>query len=119
VAPPFREAEFDIMFYGDSVGISREGSLIDMGVEHELVEKSGAWYSYDGERIGQGRENSRVYLRENPALAAKLETQLREALDIPVRGANGTNGTNGTAETEEIAKTNDIEKAEEVELAEA
>ena len=116
VAPPFREAEFDIMFYGDSVGISREGSLIDMGVEHELVEKSGAWYSYDGERIGQGRENSRVYLRENPALAAKLETQLREALDIPVRGINGA----VDAETAETAETAEKEKTiEEVELAEA
>ena len=80
VAPPFREAEFDIMFYGDVVGISREGSLLDMGVDHEFVEKSGAWYSYDGERIGQGRENARIYLRDNPELAVKLENQLRQVL---------------------------------------
>ena len=105
VAPPFREAEFDIMFYGDVVGISREGSLLDMGVDHEFVEKSGAWYSYDGERIGQGRENARIYLRDNPALAAKLENQLRQVL-FPV---------DGTTSTETEAE----ETQEEIELLEA
>ncbi len=112
VAPPFREAEFDIMFYGDNVGISREGSLLDMGVDHEFVEKSGAWYSYDGERIGQGRENARIYLRDNPQTAAKLEAQLRRALEIPVHGDNG-------AVDAEAAEINDAEKAEDVELTEA
>ena len=75
VSPPFKTADFDIL-YGE--GISREGELIDMGVEAKLVDKSGAWYGYGGERIGQGKDNSRQYLRENPAVAAKLEAELRE-----------------------------------------
>jgi len=75
LAPPFKQIVTEIL-YGE--GISREGELIDMGVEAKLVEKSGAWYGYNGERIGQGKDNSRQYLRENPALAAKLEAELRE-----------------------------------------
>ena len=84
VAPPFREAEFDIMFRGDDVGISREGDLIDLGVLHSVVEKSGTWFSYGGERLGQGKENSRLYLRENPELAARIEAEVRKVLGIPV-----------------------------------
>ncbi len=79
VAPPFREAEFDIL-YGE--GISRLGSLLDVGVEHKVVEKSGAWYAYNGERIGQGRENAKRFLQENPALADELEAKLRAALGM-------------------------------------
>jgi len=79
VAPPFREAEFDIL-YGE--GISREGDLIDLGVANNLVEKSGSWYSYAGERIGQGRENARRFLKENPDLREKLDTELRAALGL-------------------------------------
>ena len=75
LAPPFKQVITEIL-YGE--GISREGELIDMGVEAKLVEKAGAWYSYDGERIGQGKENARQYLKENPAAAAKLEAVLRE-----------------------------------------
>ena len=75
MAPPFKQAEFDILY---GVGISREGSLIDFGVEHGLVKKSGAWYTYDGEQLGQGKENARNYLKENPQLAQKLEAELRE-----------------------------------------
>ena len=75
LAPPFKQVITEIL-YGE--GISREGELIDMGVEAKLVEKAGAWYSYDGERIGQGKENARQYLKDNPAMAAKLEGQLRE-----------------------------------------
>ena len=75
LAPPFKQVITEIL-YGE--GISREGELIDMGVEAKLVEKAGAWYSYDGERIGQGKENARQYLKENPAAAAKLEGVLRE-----------------------------------------
>ena len=75
VAPPFKEVEFEIL-YGE--GISREGELIDMGVEAKLVEKSGAWYGYNGERIGQGKENARQFLKDNPALAVQLEAALRE-----------------------------------------
>ncbi len=75
LAPPFKQVITEIL-YGE--GISREGELIDMGVDAKLVEKAGAWYSYDGERIGQGKENARQYLKENPAAAAKLEAILRE-----------------------------------------
>lgn len=74
MAPPFREVKFDIM-YGE--GISKMGELIDLGVQVNLVEKSGAWFSYDGQRIGQGRENAKQFMRDNPELAAKLENQIR------------------------------------------
>jgi recombination protein RecA len=79
VAPPFREAEFDIL-YGS--GISKEGELVDMAAEHNIVEKLGAWYSYAGERIGQGRENARDFLRANPQIADEIETKLRAKLAI-------------------------------------
>ncbi|MBI3007013.1 MAG: recombinase RecA [candidate division NC10 bacterium] len=79
VAPPFREAEFDIV-YGE--GISRTGSLIDLGTQQKIIEKSGAWYAYNGERIGQGRDNAKRFLLENPAIAAEVEAKLREALGI-------------------------------------
>ncbi len=77
LAPPFREAEFDIMF---GEGISREGDLVDLGVNEKLVEKSGAWFSYDGERIGQGRENAKQFLKDHPDAAAKLEAAIREKI---------------------------------------
>ena len=79
VAAPFREAEFDIL-YGE--GISREGDVLDLAVLHNIVEKSGAWYSYDGERIGQGRENVRTFLKDHPEIFAKLDTQVRQKLGI-------------------------------------
>jgi recombination protein RecA len=75
MAPPFRQVEFDIM-YGE--GISKVGELVDLGVAANLVEKSGAWFSYDGQRIGQGRENAKQFMKENPEVAAKLESQLRQ-----------------------------------------
>jgi recombination protein RecA len=77
VAPPFRQAEFEIL-YGE--GSSREGELIELGVNHNLVEKSGAWYSYNGERIGQGKDNTRLYLKEHPEIAAAIDAQLRAKL---------------------------------------
>ncbi len=80
VAPPFKEAEFDIM-YGE--GISREGDLIDLGVAQNVVEKSGSWYSYKGERIGQGRENARQFLRDNPDIRRQVDAELRKLLGIP------------------------------------
>ncbi len=83
VAAPFREAEFDIM-YGE--GISREGDVLDLAVTHEIVEKSGTWFSYKGERIGQGRENAKVFLKDNKDVAARLETDVRKALGLPVAG---------------------------------
>lgn len=79
VAPPFKQAEIDIM-YGE--GISREGSLIDIGVEMDIVQKSGAWFSYDGERLGQGRENSKQYLKDHKEIASKIEKQIRDASNL-------------------------------------
>src|SRR5207249_2168636 len=83
VASPFREAEFDIL-YGE--GISREGDLLDLGVEKNLVEKSGSWFSYKGDRIGQGRDNARQFLKENTDIRAKLDIELRKALGLPING---------------------------------
>jgi recombination protein RecA len=79
LAPPFREAEFDII-YGE--GISKEGDLIDLGVEHNLVEKSGAWYSFKGERIGQGRENAKQFMKDNPDIKKRIDTELRRTLGL-------------------------------------
>lgn len=79
VAPPFREAIFDIL-YGE--GISRQGEIIDLGVQSKIVEKAGAWYSYGGEKIGQGKDNAREFLRENPELAREIENKVREAVGI-------------------------------------
>jgi recombination protein RecA len=98
VAAPFREAEFDIL-YGE--GISREGDLIDLGVDKGVIEKSGTWMSYGGERMGQGRENARVFLKENKDIRDKIENALRKKMEIPQPGqnsgasANGPNGANG------------------------
>jgi recombination protein RecA len=108
VAAPFREAEFDIL-YGE--GISREGDLIDLGVDKGLIEKSGTWMSYGTERMGQGRENSRVFLKENVAVRDKLEAALRKNLGLPIK-MSASNG-NGAAPAEEAAtpaKTAQAEK---------
>jgi recombination protein RecA len=85
MAPPFKIIFTEIL-YGE--GISREGELIDMGVDAKLVEKSGAWYSYDGERVGQGKENARQYLKENPQVREKLEAALREQF-VPQEAPRG------------------------------
>jgi recombination protein RecA len=79
VAPPFREAEFDIL-YGE--GISREGDLLDLGVTHNLIEKSGSWFSFGGERIGQGRDNARQFLRDHPDLCSRVDAELRKLLAL-------------------------------------
>jgi recombination protein RecA len=84
LAPPFREVEFDIM-YGE--GISKEGNLIDLGVDMNVVDKSGAWYSFEGTRIGQGRENAKDFLKENPQIAVTIEEKLREKLSLPPKTA--------------------------------
>ncbi len=88
LASPFREAEFDIV-YGE--GISREGEMIDLGVQHNVIEKSGSWFSYKAERIGQGRENARQFLKDNPDIRQNIDTELRKALGLikpePVNGA--------------------------------
>ncbi len=80
VAPPFREVEFDIM-YGE--GISREGDLLDLAVQHRIVEKSGAWFSFQGERLGQGRENVKNLLKNDPAIASRIEVEVRNLLGLP------------------------------------
>lgn len=80
VAPPFREAEFDIMF---GKGISREGDILDIAVDNNIIEKSGAWFAYNGQKIGQGRENTKVYLKENPAVTLEIENKVRELYDLP------------------------------------
>ena len=85
VAPPFKVAEFDIL-YGE--GISREGEIIDMGVNARILEKSGAWYAYNGEKIGQGKDNAREFLRENPAIAIEIENKVRESMGIPLLPAS-------------------------------
>jgi recombination protein RecA len=82
VAPPFKQAEFDIL-YGQ--GISREGGLIDMGVEHGFVRKAGAWYTYEGDQLGQGKENARNFLKDNPDLANEIEKKILTKLGVGVR----------------------------------
>jgi recombination protein RecA len=79
VAPPFKTADFDILY---NEGISREGEIIEMGVNHRIVEKSGAWFAYKGEKIGQGKDNAREFLKENPAVAEEIEKKIREAVGI-------------------------------------
>jgi recombination protein RecA len=83
MAAPFKEAEFDLMFGG---GISREGSLIDMAELHGIINKSGTWFSYDGGRLGQGRENVKRFLKENPEIATRVEQEVRQAVALPVNG---------------------------------
>jgi recombination protein RecA len=103
VAPPFKQAEFDILY---GMGISREGGLIDMGVEHGFIRKSGAWYTYEGDQLGQGKENARNFLRDNPDLANEIEKKIKEKLGIGVKpeepgvepGADGAGAPEQSAE---------------------
>ncbi|MHB1358133.1 MAG: recombinase RecA [Rhodocyclaceae bacterium] len=99
VAPPFREARFDIL-YGE--GISREGEVVELGVEHKIVEKSGAWYSYNGEKIGQGKDKTREFLRERPELAREIENKVRAA--VGVAALPGGESKPGKAEKAEKAE---------------
>ncbi|WP_017571732.1 recombinase RecA [Nocardiopsis halotolerans] len=97
VAPPFKQAEFDILY---GVGVSREGSLIDLGVEHGIVRKSGAWFTYDGTQLGQGKENARRFLRENVDVATEVEKRIKEKLGVPTGGDDSASGSaTDTAET--------------------
>ena len=109
VASPFKTAEFDIL-YGE--GISRLGEVLDLGVAGNIVEKSGAWYAFNGEKIGQGRDNSREFLKENPELAIEIENKVRESLGIPLIAVNAA------AKPEKAEKAEKIEKADKVEKAE-
>ena len=81
VAPPFKEAEFDIMF---GKGISREGDILDLAAKINVIEKSGAWYSYQGDKIGQGRENAKLFLKDNPDIMAAVERHVRQEMGLPV-----------------------------------
>jgi recombination protein RecA len=92
VAPPFKDAEFDIR-YGE--GISRQAELIDLAVAHEIIEKTGTWYSLGKDRLGQGKENARQYLVENPEIADRIEEQLRERLQLPIPSAAKTQNEQG------------------------
>jgi recombination protein RecA len=114
MSPPFKVAEFDILY---GTGISREGSLIDLGVEQGIVRKSGAWYTYDGDQLGQGKENARTFLRDNPDVAQEIEKRIKEKLGIGPRldadataptapaghAANGSNGSNDAGPTRPAA----------------
>ena len=95
VAPPFKQAEFDIMYGG---GISREGEIIDLGVTAGIVDKAGAWFSYNGERIGQGKDNVREYLRERPAMAFEIENRVREKLGVVPRAPTTNPSTPASAD---------------------
>ena len=85
VAPPFKQAEFDILY---GAGISRQGEIIDLGVAAKIVDKSGAWYAYKGEKIGQGRDNAREFLKENPDLALEIENRIRAELGVVAMATN-------------------------------
>ena len=90
VAPPFRQAEFDIMY---NEGISREGNIVDVGVKEEIVQKSGAWFSYGDIRLGQGRENAKAYLKENPEIALEIENKIRGKHGLPLITENNVSNS--------------------------
>lgn len=112
MAPPFRQVEFDIM-YGE--GISKAGELIDLGVKSNLVEKSGAWFSYDGQRIGQGRENAKRFLKDNPEIAEKLENEIRTnaglVADTMLGESGGEDAETGSSDGEQDTTGEDQQKA--------
>jgi recombination protein RecA len=110
VSPPFKTAEFDILF---GEGISREGEILDLGVANRVIEKSGAWYAYNGEKIGQGRDNSREFLRENPDLRFEIENKVRTELGVPLlAGEDKSNAKAGKG-----AKADKAEKVEKADKA--
>ena len=98
MAPPFREAEFDIIFQGDTIGISWEGDLLDIGVDKGFIDKSGAWFSYEGERLGQGRDNVKAFLKGNPEIAGQIEGKLR--VELGLGGQEGAEGEEAAEEEE-------------------
>ncbi|MDX1958063.1 MAG: recombinase RecA [Leptospiraceae bacterium] len=110
-APPFRQSEFDILF---NSGINKESTLIDLAVKHDIITKGGAWYSFNSEKIGQGREAARNYLLEHPEFAIKLESQIRELNDLPVRTTihgvpmNGSSNGNGSSQPKEEKQTKKV-----------
>jgi len=104
LAPPFKEAEFDIM-YGE--GISREGDLLDLAAEHRIVEKSGAWFSFKGERLGQGRENVKAVFKSNPEMAARIEVEVRKALGLPESATSESSGASQSTGSSKRAASKD------------
>ena len=107
IAPPFKEAEFDIMF---GEGISMVGDILDLAAENNIVNKSGAWYAYNGNKIGQGRENAKQYLRDNPETCAEIERKVRELFNLETGQEEGTGAKAETAPAED--KKSEKEKAE-------
>jgi len=107
MAPPFKQAEFDILY---GIGISREGSLIDFGVDQEIVRKSGAWYTYDGDQLGQGKEKSRAFLLQNPAIALEIEQKIMRKLGVGPE-AKAANASEAKAVADAAAKAEKAEKA--------
>jgi len=105
VAPPFREVEFDILY---GIGISKEGELLDIASEHGIVEKTGAWYAYDGERIGQGRENARDFLREHPPVAATIEARVREKFGLRSETSAAPASEGNGAQRVDVAQGGDV-----------
>jgi recombination protein RecA len=109
IAPPFKEAHFDIL-YGE--GTSREGEILDLGSEAKIVEKSGAWYSYNGERIGQGKDNARNYLKERPELAREIENKVRASLGVPelpeIKGADSATKKTAAKDVKETKEVKDL-----------
>jgi recombination protein RecA len=102
MAPPFKQAEFDILY---GVGISREGDVIDLGVEHGLVRKSGAWYTYEGDQLGQGKENARSFLKDNPRLCDEIEAEVKEKLGIGTMPDVGEESQLPAVESEDEVKS--------------
>jgi recombination protein RecA len=113
VSPPFKTAEFDILF---GEGISREGEILDLGVANRVVEKSGAWYAYKGEKIGQGRDNSREFLRENPSLRLEIENKVRTELGVPLLPVDEASATK-TSKATKADKADKPEKADKADKA--
>ncbi|MBQ1635316.1 MAG: DNA recombination/repair protein RecA, partial [Bacteroidales bacterium] len=99
VAPPFKEAEFDIMF---GEGISKEGDILDLAVSCDIIQKSGAWFAYEGEKIGQGRENAKSYLKQNPDLLSEIDARVREKLHVGVNQAVITDNADDEEPPEEF-----------------
>ena len=108
VAPPFKQAEFDIL-YGE--GISREGEIVDLGVLHKFIEKSGAWYAYKGEKIGQGKDNARTYLKEHPAISIEIENKIREAVGVALISGGEKIETPKSAKSKSASSKQVVEEA--------
>ncbi|MCR4690947.1 MAG: recombinase RecA [Lachnospiraceae bacterium] len=101
IAPPFKEAEFDIMF---GEGISKEGDILDLAADNDIINKSGAWYAYEGNKIGQGRENAKQYLKDNPAVCAEVERKVRELFGLQADDAAPKSPDNASVKEEKVAK---------------